>query len=52
MNRLKKLFYKYFDYEIVGEYYDTKGDGRYHKKYQIRYFLKCLRKKKKRGGHR
>ena len=47
---LKKLFYKYFDYVIVGEYYDTSGDGRYTKKYNKKYYLKCL--KRKRGGRR
>lgn len=50
LSRLKKLFYKYFDYDIVGEYYDSDGHGRYQKKYNRKYYLKCLRKK--RGGHR
>lgn len=53
-SRLKKLFYKYFDYDIVGEYYDVEhlggGKYRYSKKYNRKYYLKCLRKK--RGGHR
>ena len=40
---LKRLFNKYFDY-------DTKGDGRYQKKYVRKYYLKCF--KKKRGGHK
>ena len=47
---LKRLFNKYFDYDIVGEYYDTKGDGRYQKKYIRKYYLKCFNKK--RGGHK
>ena len=50
LSALKKLFYKYFDYDIVGEYYDTSGDGRYQKRYNKKYYLKCL--KRKRGGRK
>lgn len=50
LKKLKDLFYKYFDYEITGEYYDSDGHGRYYKKYNRRYYLKCLRKK--RGGRK
>ena len=46
---VEKIRKKYFDYEIVGDYYDTKGDGRYTHKYIRKYYLKCL---KKRGVHR
>lgn len=42
---------KFIDYDIVGEYYDTKGDGYYKKKYIRKYYLKCF-KKKRRGGHK
>ena len=37
---LKKFILKYFDYEIVGEYYDTNGDGHYYKKYIKKYHLR------------
>lgn len=50
MDKLKKLFYKYFDYDIVGEYYDNDGQGHYKKKYIRKYYLKSLRKK--RGVHK
>ena len=41
---LKALFYKHFDYDLVGEYYDDDGKGHYHKRYVRKYHLK------KRGG--
>lgn len=50
LKRLRKLFFKYFDYEITGEYYDTDGNGKYVRKFNRKYYLKCL--KKRRGGHR
>ena len=37
---LKRLRDRFFDYDIVGEYYDTIGDGRYRKKYVKRWRLK------------
>ena len=37
IKRLKKLFNKYFDYDIVGEYYDNDGHGHLYKKYIKRY---------------
>jgi len=43
----KRLLKKYFDYDIVGEYYDTSGNGVYVKKYIKKYYLKCLKKKRK-----
>ena len=46
--KIKQLFNRFFDYEITGEYYDTwQENGVYHycKKYNKKYFLKCLRKK-------
>ena len=38
--RLRKLFDRFFDYDIVGEYYDTNGNGHYYKKYIKKYHLK------------
>ena len=40
MERLRKLFYKYFDYDIVGEYLDNLGNGHYKKRYIKRYKLR------------
>lgn len=37
---IKKLISKYFDYEIVGEYLESTGNGRYVKKYIRRYKLR------------
>lgn len=37
---IKKFISKFFDYDIVGEYYDTNGDGHYYKKYVKKYHLK------------
>ena len=31
LNKIKSWFKRYFDYHIVGEYYDTDGDGHYYK---------------------
>lgn len=50
LKKLKSLFNKYFDYDIVGEYYDSDGHGRYQKKYVRKYYLRS--RKKKRGGIR
>lgn len=49
---IDKIIKKYFDYDIVGDYYDTKGDGRYYHKCIRKYYLKCLKRKRKKGGHR
>lgn len=49
---IDKIIKKYFDYDIVGDYYDTSGDGRYTHKYIRKYYLKCLRRKRKRGSHK
>lgn len=43
----EKLIKKFFDYDITGEYYDTAGNGVYRKKYNKRYYLKCLRNRRK-----
>lgn len=40
MERFKKWFNKYFDYDIVGEYLDHNGHGYYKKKYIKRYKLR------------
>lgn len=37
IKRLKELFNKYFDYDIVGWYYDSDGKGHKYKKYLKRY---------------
>lgn len=47
---LKKLIEKYFDYDIVGDYLDNDGKGHMYRRYNKRYYLKCLRKK--RGGRK
>ena len=44
---LERLLKKFFDYDIIGEYYDTTGNGVYRKKYNKKYYLKCLRKRTK-----
>lgn len=47
---LRRLFKKYFDYKITGHYYDWEvinGTNRYVKKYNKRYYLKCLHKGKR-----
>lgn len=38
--KLKRLWNRFFDYKIVGEYYDTSGDGHYYKKYVKRWRLR------------
>lgn len=43
---LKKIFYKMFDYDIVGEYYDNDGHGHLKKKYKKKYYLKLLKQKR------
>ena len=50
LKKLKELFYRYFDYEIVGEYYDSDGKGIYVRKFIRKYHLKCLKKRKR--GHK
>lgn len=42
--RLYKLWLKFFDYDIIGEYMDNDGHGHMRKRYQKRW---RLRKKKK-----
>lgn len=48
---LERLLKKYFDYDIIGEYYDMERDDKgvcyYRKKYNKKYYLKCLRKRTK-----
>lgn len=50
----KNFVRKYFDYDIVACYLDTKGDGRYQTKYMRKYYLRCFKKfrKKKKGGRK
>ena len=54
VNKLKSLFYKFFDYEIISSYYDIERDeqGRfyYKQKHNRKYYLKCLNKR--RGGQK
>lgn len=38
--RLRALFYKYFDYDIVHSVYDTEGDGHYKIKHIRKYKLR------------
>ena len=52
LKKLKRLFYKYFDYYIVGDYLDSNDGCHYKRKYIRKYYLKCFKKKKKRGGKR
>lgn len=40
LDRIRKLFYKYFDYEIIGEYYEYIDDIHIQKKYIKRYKLR------------
>ena len=44
LNKIKSWFKRYFDYRIVGEYYDTDGDGHYYKKYKKKYYWKGVKK--------
>lgn len=44
---LKRLIKIFFDYDIIGEYLDTAGDGIYKKKYIKRYYLRCFKKYRK-----
>lgn len=45
MKRLiAKIFGLELDYRIVGEYYDSDGNGRYRKKYIKKYYFKRRRK--------
>lgn len=36
---IKKIFNRFFDYRIIGEYYDNDGKGHMTKKYNKKYFL-------------
>lgn len=47
LDKLKKLFYQHFDYDIIGEYYDNDGKGHQYKKYIRKYHLKKKRGAKK-----
>lgn len=47
LNKIKSWFKRYFDYHIVGEYYDTDGDGHYYKKYKKKYYWKGVKKSKR-----
>lgn len=40
IEKIRQLFNKYFDYDIVGYYYDHDGHGYYKKKYKKRYKLR------------
>lgn len=40
LKKIKKWFKRHIDYRIVGEYYDTNGDGHYYKKYIRKYYWK------------
>lgn len=43
---LKRLFNRFFDYKITGEYYDTwveNGVRHYRKKYIKKYFLRSFK---------
>lgn len=40
IKKLKKLFYKFFDYKVVGEYWDNDGKGHMTKKYIRKYHLR------------
>ena len=48
LKKLKDLFYRYFDYDIIGEFYDSDGNGHYYKRYIRKYYLRCMKKKKER----
>lgn len=41
--KLKALFEQIFDYDIVGEYYDSDGHGHYRKKYNKKWHLRKWR---------
>ena len=49
--KLYDMFRSLFDYEIVGEYYDMyrdeKGVCRYQKKYNRKYYLRCMKNRRK-----
>lgn len=40
ITRIKKWLRQYFDYDIVGEYYDTNGNGHLYKKYVKKWHLR------------
>lgn len=37
---LRKIFMRFFDYEIIGEYFETDDKGHLHKKYLKKYHLR------------
>lgn len=39
----KSILNRFFDYDIVGEYYDNDGNGHFHKKYVKKYHLRKAR---------
>lgn len=39
-SRIRKFLKKFFDYRIVGEYYDNDGKGHRMKKYMKKYFIR------------
>lgn len=41
---IKAFIDKYFNYIIVGEYYDSDGKGHYRKRYTRKYYPKCFKK--------
>ena len=49
--KLYDMFRSLFDYEIVGEYYDMYRDENgvchYQKKYNRKYFLRCMKNRRK-----
>lgn len=47
LKKIKSWFKRHIDYHIVGEYYDTDGDGKYYKKYIRKYYWRCDTWKKK-----
>lgn len=40
LKKIKSWFKRHIDYRIVGEYYNTNGDGHYYKKYTRKYYWK------------
>lgn len=48
--KLKRLFYQYFDYKIVGSYYDTTHDKHGREVLKRKYIKKYYWKGKKKHG--
>lgn len=44
---MNKLIKRLFDYDIVGEYYDSDGKGHFRKKYIKKWYLKSRKKRRK-----